>query len=153
MASRSLPRTIVHLGVVFNRKGRVLMIRRASEEVASDGSKLHWAFPGGKQEAGESGPDCVEREVLEETGLLVSARLEIGRRRDRQRGIRIVYWLCDAVLPNPIRRPSPREVSGVYWVTSEQVRSLVTTALNRQLESLFKRVESVNHARTAGRAL
>lgn len=51
---------------VADEQGRLLLVRRAD-----DG---RWAPPGGWAELGESARESVEREVLEETGLVVGAR-------------------------------------------------------------------------------
>ena len=50
-------------GVVVDKSGRVLLIRR--DDI------LTWALPGGALEPGELPPDGVVREVEEETGLEV----------------------------------------------------------------------------------
>lgn len=49
--------------------GRVLVVQRAV-----DPGKGQWAFPAGFVEPNESAEAAVEREVLEETGLRVTAR-------------------------------------------------------------------------------
>lgn len=51
--------------VVFNRKGRLLLIRRRDNG--------RWAMPAGAMELDESIFDCLVREVREETGLEVQA--------------------------------------------------------------------------------
>lgn len=56
------------IGVVF-REGRVLLVRRAN---MPDAGK--WGFPGGKIERGERLFEAAEREILEETGITVTAR-------------------------------------------------------------------------------
>jgi mutator protein MutT len=50
-------------GVVPTRRGVVLLKNERDE----------WELPGGRLEAGETPKECVEREVLEETGLAVHA--------------------------------------------------------------------------------
>lgn len=49
---------------------RVLLTRRADNG--------RWCLPGGKLDAGESVTECIEREVREETGLIVQATHLIG---------------------------------------------------------------------------
>ena len=51
--------------VIFDDQGRILLIRR-------DDNK-RWALPAGGMEPGESVTQCMEREVLEETGLTVES--------------------------------------------------------------------------------
>ena len=62
--------------VVHDARGRLLLIRRGHEP-----SRGRWSLPGGRVEAGESAAEAVEREVLEETGLLVRAGEPVGRVR------------------------------------------------------------------------
>ena len=65
----------INLGVVINKKGEALMIRRVKKEKGKDNCILTWAFPGGKQRLNESRKECVEREILDETGYdVVSIR-------------------------------------------------------------------------------
>ena len=60
--------------VVLDPGGRLLLIRRGNEP----GRGL-WSVPGGRVEPGESVAAAVEREVREETGLVVRAGAEVGR--------------------------------------------------------------------------
>lgn len=62
--------------VVHDAHGRLLLIRRGHEP-----GKGRWSLPGGRVEAGESAAEAVEREVLEETGLVVRAGEPVGRVR------------------------------------------------------------------------
>jgi ADP-ribose pyrophosphatase YjhB (NUDIX family) len=62
--------------VVHDAAGRLLLIRRGTEP----GRGL-WSLPGGRVEAGENSGAAVEREVLEETGLVVRAGAAVGRIR------------------------------------------------------------------------
>lgn len=67
--SRQFPkRPIVGVGAVVVDRKRVLLIRRARPPLLGD-----WSLPGGAVEVGETLVAALQREVLEETGLVVSA--------------------------------------------------------------------------------
>lgn len=67
------PRLKVTAGVV--RKGRhILLARRAGRDPLAG----KWEFPGGKLEAGESGEECLRRELLEELGITVKVGSFLG---------------------------------------------------------------------------
>jgi 8-oxo-dGTP diphosphatase len=53
--------------VILNASGEVLLVRRSQEPLAGQ-----WSLPGGMLEVGETLEAGVEREMLEETGLVVS---------------------------------------------------------------------------------
>jgi 8-oxo-dGTP diphosphatase len=59
---------------VHDAAGRLLLIRRGH-----DPHRGSWSLPGGRVEAGESVAEAVEREVLEETGLVVRAGTTVGK--------------------------------------------------------------------------
>jgi 8-oxo-dGTP diphosphatase len=59
--------------VIKDDAGRLLLIRRGHEP-----GKGLWSVPGGRIEDGESDADALVREVLEETGLLVTPGRLIG---------------------------------------------------------------------------
>ncbi len=69
-ASRALGVRASVSAVVFDRRGRLLLQRRA------DGGQ--WGLPGGSVEVGESLVEAVQREVEEETGLRVGVRRLVG---------------------------------------------------------------------------
>ncbi len=50
----------------------------AAKRKAGGGSCLKWEFPGGKAEAGESAPQALQREILEELGIGIEVRPVIG---------------------------------------------------------------------------
>jgi 8-oxo-dGTP diphosphatase len=74
-AKSSRPRVVLVIrSVVLNKKKEVLLIRRAKTDSWQPGK---WELPGGKIDAGEEVGDSLEREVFEETQLLVHPRNRI----------------------------------------------------------------------------
>ena len=59
---------IVSRCVVLDKTGKILLIQRALGDKYDPGQ---WEFPGGKLEEGQDLSNALEREVLEETGLVV----------------------------------------------------------------------------------
>jgi len=59
--------------VIKDRNGRLLLIRRGHEP----GAGL-WSLPGGRIEPGETDQQAVAREILEETGLIVTCGRLLG---------------------------------------------------------------------------
>jgi 8-oxo-dGTP diphosphatase len=69
MTKREYPeRPIVGVGAVIIHQGRVLLIKRGRPPLLGE-----WSLPGGVVEVGETLRAAVEREALEETGLVVKA--------------------------------------------------------------------------------
>ena len=58
--------TVGVAGVIWNKQGQVLLIRRRNPPRAG-----HWSLPGGRVERGERLEDALRREIREETGLEV----------------------------------------------------------------------------------
>lgn len=125
-------KNFINLGVVLNGRGEVLLIQRAKEEKGKDDSTLKWAFPGGKQKFEENREDCVEREVLAETGYQVKCARQISLRvHPNIQHVIIAYHLCRLAEPKPVQNPSePHEVAEIKWVKPQEIKSLFTTSLD-----------------------
>lgn len=123
----------INLGVVVNDSGEVLMVRRVKEEKGKDGSRLVWAFPGGKQKEEETRQQCVEREVLAETGYEVSYLKQVSLRVPPDLPIIIVYHLCRLVNSKQKQPNQPWEIAEVRWVKLQDIKSLITTSLDPQV--------------------
>jgi len=84
------PKVVPCVGaLVYDWRARLLLIRRANEP----GRGL-WSLPGGRAEAEETLAEAMVREVLEETGLVVTAGPVVGRvERDGPGGM--VYAITD----------------------------------------------------------
>lgn len=66
-------------GVIFNDKGQVLLLKHTYRQI-------EWSLPGGYLQAKEHPSEGLEREVMEETGLTISADKLLSVRTDRATG-------------------------------------------------------------------
>jgi ADP-ribose pyrophosphatase YjhB (NUDIX family) len=100
MIQREFPASpLIGVGAVIVEEGRVLLVQRGHEP-----ARGQWSLPGGLIDIGETLPEAVAREVLEETGLVVES-LELIELLDRihRDGERVRYhyviadYLCRVV--------------------------------------------------------
>ena len=59
---------LVNRAIVLNKEKRILLIKRSESDSFMPGK---WELPGGKLDEGQDISNALEREVLEETGLVV----------------------------------------------------------------------------------
>ncbi len=100
--------------------GKVLIVRRRDVDPHNAGS---WEFPGGRIEMTEDLPEGLEREVREETGLVVEVLFPFEAHtfvRDDRQFIVMVTYLCKAK-DNQIRLSA--EHQEYEWVALEEAAS------------------------------
>jgi mutator protein MutT len=102
---------------VLRENEAVLMVRRAPA-VAKGGC---WCFPGGHVESGETSRRAIERELLEELGLLVRAVERLGAIRVDDRYVLAVWFVCRV---GGSLRPDRREIAEARWVDPTNLREL-----------------------------
>lgn len=100
---------------VTNSQGQVLMLKSPKHK--------DWEFPGGQVEEGETITNAVEREVLEETGIVVKPKSLIGIYSNTKRpSILMLDFLCEYISGNP---KTSSESTQVEWIDANEALSLV----------------------------
>jgi 8-oxo-dGTP diphosphatase len=114
-------------GLVLNSAGQVLLIKSPRYD--------DWEFPGGQVEEGETIPHALEREVFEETGIVVQVKSLVGiYSNTRKPSIVNMDFICEYVSGEP---KTSVESTQVEWVDREEVLSRV------KREVVYKRLKSM----------
>jgi 8-oxo-dGTP diphosphatase len=114
-------------GIVVRDDGRVLVIKRDDNG--------HWEAPGGVLELDETFEAGVQREVLEETGLEVTAERLIGVYKNLTHGIVALVYRCRPTGGEPHPTDEARESR---WMTREEVQSAMTPAFAIRVLDAFE---------------
>jgi mutator protein MutT len=108
---------IAVVAAVIEHGGRFLVTRR------QDGVHLagHWEFPGGKIGAGETHPDALRREILEEldTDVVVNELLLETTHSYPERTVTLFFYRCDL-----LGTPQPMLGQEMEWIPRAQLSSL-----------------------------
>jgi 8-oxo-dGTP diphosphatase len=105
--------------VVLRDDGRVLLVKRARPPNMGT-----WTLPGGRVEASESLEGAIVREVREESGLVVEARLPLGVVHLEREGFRydIHEFLCD--VRGGADAVAGDDAAAVRWAGSAELAAL-----------------------------
>lgn len=141
---RRARRPVAAVGVVVFRGDRVLLVRRGRAP-----SRGLWAVPGGAVEEGETLAEAAEREVREETGVIVKAREPVhafdaisrGADGEVEHHYVVVDLLADYVGGEPLAGDDAAEAA---WVTVEQLGAL---AVSQETASLVRRLHDERRER------
>jgi ADP-ribose pyrophosphatase len=124
---------IIAVGAIVFKDNRVLLVRRGKPP-AED----LWAIPGGRVEIGETLQEAAEREILEETGIVIRALDPVYTfdviDRDTRGGIRFHYVIVDLIAE--YIRGEPRagdDAAASRWVPSNELSTLNVSSKTRQL--------------------
>ncbi len=129
---------VVNLGIVLNKEGKVLIVKRKKPELTKTGKEFVWAFPGGKQRKEESREERVVEEVLLETGYKVKPIKEIHLRVHPDTYVLIIYHLCELVNEEPIAEIQEKdEIEEAKWVKPEELKNYFTTDIDPEVKKVL----------------
>ena len=123
-------------GVVLERRGEVLMVRRRFEPRAGA-----WCLPAGFMEYGEAPERCAIRELREETGLLgrIRGMLGVYAGVDDPR-VRSVLILYSAERVGGRLKAGDDAIEAKYFPPSRLPRSIAFESHRRALDEYFARM-------------
>jgi len=122
----------VAVGAILIKENRILLVKRNKQP-----RKGQWAIPGGSVKLGETLQEAAEREIREETGLIIKAKDPVYTfdliERDPERKIRFHYVIIDlmADLIGGKLHPSD-DALDARWFSSEEVDSLGVTKSTKE---------------------
>ena len=116
-------------GFVTNTNGQVLLLKIPRYQ--------DWEFPGGQVEEGETIPCALEREVFEETGIVVKVKSLVGIYSNiRKPSIVNMDFICEYVSGEP---KTSNESSQVEWVDRNGALSRVKRdAIRNRLRNMLE---------------
>ncbi|MFE9338617.1 NUDIX hydrolase [Streptomyces sp. NPDC007063] len=105
-------------GVIVDDADRALLIQRRDNS--------QWEPPGGVLEPGETIPDALQREVLEETGMKIALPAALTGIYKNMSGLIVsMVFRCEAVDGSPT---TGEETYALRWATREEVTQLADEA-------------------------
>lgn len=121
---------ILVVAAVIERPDRRLLI---GQRRRGDTSPLKWEFPGGKVRRGESFPQALARELVEELGATLTNSAEIASIRHRYASTADeleIHFFAAAIAESDV---SPRAFEQIAWVLPKELAQYDFLAANRQL--------------------
>jgi A/G-specific adenine glycosylase len=126
---RPQPHYTVTAAVIRDR-GRVLIAQRPAHGLLGG----LWEFPGGKLQPGENLASCLQREILEELGVLVSVGGQLGVYRHAYTHFRVTLHAFDCKLANG-SQPKPLEHTALAWVAPARLADYPMGKIDRKIAS------------------
>jgi 8-oxo-dGTP diphosphatase len=126
-------RPVLAVGAVVFKDGRVLLVKRGRPP-----AKGLWAIPGGGIELGETLQQAAEREIKEETGIVIRAGEPILTfdmvERDPQDRVRFHYVIVDLAAEYVSGEPQPGDdAADARWISARELDNLALSAKTRKL--------------------
>ncbi len=130
---RAVPHYEVAAAVLV-RDGRVLLAQRCPDDMLGG----LWEFPGGKQEAGETLQECLQRELLEELGVRVHVGEELVAFPHAYTHFQITLHAFWCTLEDAGEEPRCLGCAAWVWVLPEALDAYPLSAADRRVAAALK---------------
>lgn len=129
MPSTDPSRALIHVvaAALVDPEGRVLLAQRRPD---SHQGGL-WEFPGGKQHAGETLPECLRREMREELGVEVEVGRPVTSIKHAYTHFRITLHAFECRLL--VGEPRPIGVADWRWVTVDDLPAFAFAVTDQKI--------------------
>ena len=128
---RVVPHYTVTAGIIWGEDGRILLAQRPEDAMLGG----LWEFPGGKVEPGESLPTCLQRELMEELGILVHVGPPVGTVRHAYSHFRITLHAFHCRITRG--EPQALGVAAFRWVTPAEVEQFPLSRADTKIVDLL----------------
>jgi A/G-specific adenine glycosylase len=123
---------------VIHRNGKLLIAQRPPEGMLGG----LWEFPGGKQQPGETLPECLEREIREELGVEIEVGQPVIAVKHSYTHFKITLHAFHCRLISG--QLQSLEVADWRWVTTAQLDDFAFPRTDQQIIAVLKNNQSTN---------
>jgi A/G-specific adenine glycosylase len=130
------PHYNVAAGVIYNAAGQMLIAQRPAEGLLGG----LWEFPGGKQEAGETLPECLQRELMEELVIEVEVgeMIAVVKHAFTHFKITLHAFECQHISGDP----QTIGCAAWRWVTLDDLEQFAFGRADQQVIAVLRRLQS-----------
>ena len=115
------------------KDGKFLLIERKISMLG-----LHWAFPGGVNQKGETDEEAVVREAKEEVGLEVKVVKKLLERKHPDTLVQVAYFHCELKGNQKPLIGEDYEISEVAWVPAGEVLDKFTSDVAPEIQNFIR---------------
>jgi 8-oxo-dGTP diphosphatase len=121
------------VGAVVFKGDAVLLVQRANPP-----SRGMWSIPGGRVRLGETLQTAAEREILEETGVVIRANAPVLAfdviQKDDRGGVKYHYVIVDLAADYVSGEPKAGDdAADARWITADELAGLTVNPATRRL--------------------
>ncbi|MBN2048511.1 MAG: A/G-specific adenine glycosylase [Anaerolineaceae bacterium] len=124
---KALPHKLVAAAIITREDGKILLARRPEYGLLGG----LWEFPGGKTEDGETLPEALRREIIEELGAEIKVGVEFGVYQHTFTHFRITLHAFECELS--AGEPQAIEASEIAWLDAAEMDQYPMGKVDRQI--------------------